>query len=75
MSGSAAETAGIQAGDKIIRYDNERIFSWSEIRQATLAGNAGDIVAIEVERNGEHYLLNIPRGPLGVRLDMESVEP
>ena len=75
MSGSAAESSGIQPGDHIMRYDNQRIFSWSEIREATLAGQSDEIVTLEVNREGESYQLAIPRGPLGVRLNMTRTEP
>ena len=75
MLGSAAENSGIRPGDHILRYDNKRIFSWSEIREATLGGKANEIVTIEIERDKQTYQFAIPRGPLGVRLNMARIEP
>lgn len=75
LNGSAAFNAGIQQGDVLLRYDNERIFSWREIRAATTTGTSGESILVEVLRDGETLQFTIPRGPLGVRLNMERVNP
>ena len=72
---SPASQAGIRAGDVLIDYANERIFSWSDLRNSTRAGERGEYVWIQLERDGETLELTLPRGPMGVRLSSEMVNP
>ncbi len=48
MLGSAAEQAGIQKGDIILSYDNHRMFTWQELKDATSEGQLGEYVAINI---------------------------
>ena len=73
--GSAAEQAGIQKHDVVLSYDNKRMFSWHELRDATTAGELGDYVSITIYRNGEIYSYSVPRGPLGVQLGATRLPP
>lgn len=75
LASAPAATAGIQAGDHVLRYDNKRIYGWRELREATAEGNINDTVAIEVERNGQRMQLFVPRGPLGIRMTSASEAP
>lgn len=75
LESSQAGTAGIQPGDHIVRYDNERIYSGFELRTATSAGDINESVAVEVERDGEILELYLVRGPLGIRMNSVSVAP
>ncbi len=75
ISGSAAETAGLQAGDVIRSYDTERLFSNRALRTATRAGEAGELVPVEVVRNDQTMQVYIPRGPLGISMTSESAQP
>ncbi|MCL4686879.1 PDZ domain-containing protein [Myxococcota bacterium] len=70
LSGSAAQSAGLQPGDLIVRYDGRLVLSASELREATLAGRVGELVAVEVQRAEDPAPLRVfvPRGPLGVRM-------
>jgi hypothetical protein len=70
-----AGIAGIVSGDHIIRYDNQRIYNWFDLREATTGGNAGDTVALEVERDGITIQFYLVRGPLGIRMNSVSVAP
>ena len=72
---SPAQYAGIEPGDIIIGYADNRVFSWSELRNATREGNRGEDVLIQLQRNGEIMELALPRGPMGVRLDSEQIDP
>lgn len=54
MSGSAAEAAGMQAGDKILKF-NGRICLAREIQLEMALNPDGDPVEVEYERNGEKY--------------------
>ena len=75
LASAPAGQAGIQAGDYILRYDNERIYDWRDLRSATTAGNLSEMIEIEVERDGESLRFYLARGPLGVRMDSRSVAP
>jgi S1-C subfamily serine protease len=75
LATAQAGAAGIQSGDHILRYDNQRIYSGFELRQATTGGNAIDSVSVEVERDGEILEFYLIRGPLGIRMNSVSVAP
>lgn len=75
MLESAAERAGILSGDIVLSYDNQRMFSWQELKAATAQGQLGEYVSISIDRNGEIYSFSVPRGPLGVQLGATRVTP
>lgn len=75
MAGSPAESAGFSAGDIILSYDNKKILSWSDIRQATLTGDINSYTNVDVLRNGERITLTVPRGTLGVQLNPMQLDP
>jgi hypothetical protein len=75
MRDSAASDVGLEAGDVILRYDDERIFDARALQQATGEGRAGETVTLEVDRGGERIRLHPPRGPLGVALGSLPVKP
>lgn len=74
-SGSAADLAGLEAGDIITSYASSRIYSMSALRQATVEGNAGEVVLLEVMRNDLPVSTSVPRGPLGISMNSTRVEP
>ena len=63
---SPAQVAGLQAGDQIIRYDGERVFSMMEVAGKIMRGEAEGNVIVDIERDGIPMQLVLPRGPLGV---------
>jgi predicted metalloprotease with PDZ domain len=75
LEGSAAAAAGLRPGDLILSYDQQRIFSPSELRDSTTTGTAGDTTALSVLRNGHEVQVDVPRGPLGVRVDFATEQP
>lgn len=75
LSASPASSAGIQAGDTILKYDNKRIYNWSDLTSATSDGTPNQTVTVTIERNGQTQQVYIPRGPLGIRLTSDSVPP
>ena len=75
LATAPAGAAGIEPGDHILSYDNQRIYSGFELRQATTGGNASDSVPVEVERDGEILEFYLIRGPLGIRMNSVSVAP
>ncbi len=75
MANSAADQSGLQAGDVLYRYAGERLFSRRELRSATRSGQLGEAIPVEVIRDGQPVQLYIPRGPLGVRMELSSNKP
>ena len=75
ISGSAAEIAGLEVGDLITNYDNERVFNVRELQQATRSGTKGEYVQILFDRGGRLLSADIPRGPMGVTLSTSTVMP
>jgi hypothetical protein len=51
--------------------------SAGELRDATVTGRAGELVAVEVQREGESAprRIFVPRGPIGVTLAPASQKP
>jgi serine protease Do len=56
---SSAEKAGIQSGDIIVKFDNQRVKDFEELRKIRDSKSVGDIVSVEVIRNGENKTLNL----------------
>ena len=65
LAGSAGEAAGLQAGDAVRRYGQERVYNERDLMLAILQGEFGESVTVEVERDGTVFHLTVPRGPLG----------
>ena len=63
---SPAQEAGLQAGDQIVRYDGERVFSMMDVAGHIMQNEAEGNVVVDIERDGTPMQLVIPRGPLGV---------
>jgi membrane-associated protease RseP (regulator of RpoE activity) len=63
---SPAAQAGIRSGDEILSYDGTRVFDMRELNPLTLAGDPGEPVVVEVERNDQRMAVVVPRGPLGI---------
>ena len=75
MAGSPAEKAGIISGDIILQYGNKPVFNWTDLTTATTEGNQGEEVTLRLQRNTGSLNVYLPRGPLGVRLDMTRIDP
>ena len=64
------------AGDVILSYDGERVFTFNEVRARSYRGSVGETVLVEVRRiDGTIDQLTIPRGPLGVSSGRGFREP
>lgn len=74
-SGSAADDAGLLPGDIIISYASSEIFSMTELRQATVEGTAGETVLVEIKRDESPWSTSVPRGPLGISMNMIRYQP
>lgn len=75
MFDSVAEDVGLQTGDLIISYGETRVFAPDELSSQTRAGTAGDPITVEVVRNGKRFDVEVPRGPLGVRIGVAQDDP
>ncbi len=75
LQGSAAQRGGLQTGDEILSYADQRVFRGMELKQATTEGTPGERVSLEVMRDGSRVRLWVPRGPLGIRMRQASRPP
>lgn len=64
---SPAERAGFQAGDRILTYGGERIFTPQQMIDLRSSGELGAPVTVEVMRNGQLVQITMPRGRWGPR--------
>ncbi len=75
IDSSPAQAVGLQPGDTVVSYDGSRIFTLSDLRHATTAGEPDVPVVIEVDRDGQRLAFEIARGPIGVTLGRRRAEP
>ncbi len=75
IENSPAFNAGMQSGDQLLSYDGQSVYDPRTIRRGTQQGNAGEMVPVIVNRNGQQVELYVPRGPLGIQMDSNSVRP
>jgi C-terminal processing protease CtpA/Prc len=66
IESSPAQSAGLQAGDEIVRYAGERVFSMTDLTRETMNGIAGQNVVVDIMRNGNPMQIVMPRGPVGI---------
>lgn len=75
MADSPAAQAGLQFGDMILRYGDDRIFAPDELVDHTRQGTPGEMVQLVIVRQGELMTVEVPRGPLGLRVDRAQDMP
>ena len=75
MSGSPAESAGLQLDDIIISYDYQKIITLTDIQSTSSKGETGNNTIMQIIRDGEEISLTVPRGTLGAYLDPVLVDP
>ena len=66
IGSSPANQAGLRPGDRILSYDGERVFGMNDLKSMAFAGDPGEDVIVDIERNGQRMQLVLPRGPLGI---------
>lgn len=69
LESAPAYDAGLRAGDKIIRYNNQRVFHMGDLRSQVYQVAPGTSVAVEIQRQGSSApeTIYLPAGPLGIR--------
>lgn len=72
---SPAEQAGLQPGDVLVSYGDERVFSTRQLIELRSGGEPGQSVAVEIIRDGEAVDVMLPRGPIGIRTVPDLVDP
>lgn len=69
LEAAPAYEAGLRPGDKIIRYNNQRVFHMGDLRTQVYQVEPGKNVAVEIQRQGSSgsEVIYLPSGPLGIR--------
>ena len=75
ISGSAAQLANVLQGDLIIAYAGSQIFRINDLQAATRDGVRGEFVPLVLQRGQETVLQSVERGPLGITLSPDRVNP
>lgn len=66
LESSPGQLAGLQRGDKIVNYDGQRVFSYTDLSNELIKGEAGEAVVVDILRDGAPMQIVLPRGPLGI---------
>ncbi len=66
IGSSPANRAGLRPGDRILSYGGDRVFNMFELKSKAFAGNPGEDVVVDIERDGQRMQLVLPRGPMGI---------
>jgi hypothetical protein len=72
VPGSAAELAGLKAGDEIVSYGGRRVFNLQDLDNVAADNTSRGSVSVEVKRDGHTFRIAMPAGPPGLRV--ETVE-
>jgi hypothetical protein len=75
LAGSQGEVAGILPGDIIEDYAGERVFDFSDLRNATTSGTRDETVPVTIRRDDRLIETWMARGPIGVTLQADSADP
>lgn len=75
MADSPAELNGIQKDDVILYYDDQKVLTRVDLRDATLEGDIGSFTYLEILRSGTRMSLMVPRGTLGIRMEATQLDP
>lgn len=66
LESSPGQRAGIQAGDEIVAYDGQRVFSYGELSDQTMNAQAGHSVVVDIVRDGVPMQVVVEAGPIGI---------
>lgn len=68
LKSSPAADVGIEPGDILERYGDEKIFTPLDLIEAPSKGDPDRSVPLVIVRDGEPVRVSLPRGPLGIRI-------
>ena len=66
LESSPGQRAGLQSGDEIVAYGGQRVFSYSDLSEQTMAIEAGQSVIVDIVRDGVPMQVVIESGPIGI---------
>ena len=66
LDASPGQRAGLQPGDEIVAYGGDRVFSYGDLRDATLSTQSGQSVVVDIVRDGIPMQVVIESGPIGI---------
>ena len=66
LESSPGQRAGIQAGDEIVAYDGQRVFSYGDLSDQTMNAEGGRSVVVDIVRDGVPMQVVIEAGPIGI---------
>jgi C-terminal processing protease CtpA/Prc len=62
--GGPAANAGVQIGDLILAVDSRPVTTFQEVKEMIRAKPAGQLVLLDLSRNGVRSLLSVPTSPM-----------
>jgi Skp family chaperone for outer membrane proteins len=66
LESSPGQRAGLQAGDAIVAYGGQRVFSYAELSEQTMNAQAGQSVVVDIVRDGMPMQVVVEAGPIGI---------
>jgi C-terminal processing protease CtpA/Prc len=66
LESSPGQRAGLQSGDEIVAYGGQRVFSYGDLSDQTMATEAGRSVVVDIVRDGVPMQVVIESGPIGI---------
>ncbi|MDJ0812915.1 MAG: PDZ domain-containing protein [Woeseiaceae bacterium] len=66
LESSPGQRAGLQPGDQIVAYGGERVFSFSDLGERTMAAEPGQPVVVDFIRDGVPMQIVVDGGPIGI---------
>ena len=66
LESSPGQRAGLQAGDEIVGYDGQRVFSYGELSERTMSALPGQSVVVDIVRDGVPMQVVVDAGPSGI---------
>lgn len=75
VANSPAAQAGLQTSDVILSYGGARILTPDDLIAETEVGTMGEPTRIKITRNSQPLEVEVPRGPLGLRIGVTQEPP
>ena len=66
LESSPGQRAGLQAGDEIVGYGGQRVFSYGELSEQTMNAQPGQSVVLDIVRDGIPMQVVVDAGPIGI---------